>query len=103
MRKVLVTGANGDLGFNIAKRLVHTGYQVRVTVRNLNDPAKTGHLKPLGVELVEADLMRPESLEKAMAGVEGLFQVAAVYATVARNPQKEIVDPSVIGGLNPEN
>ncbi len=100
MKKVLVTGANGHLGFNIVKLLVNQGYQVRATVRNLSDPAKAGHLKPLGVELAEANLMRPESLEKVMAGIEGLFQVAAVYATVARDPQKEIVDPSVVGGLN---
>jgi dihydroflavonol-4-reductase len=100
MKKVLVTGANGHLGFNLAKLLATSGYQVRVTVRNLNDGSKTNHLKPLGVELVEADLMRPESLDKAMAGIEGLFQVAAVYATVASDPRKEIIDPSVVGGLN---
>jgi dihydroflavonol-4-reductase len=100
MKKVLVTGANGHLGFNLVKLLVEKGYQVRATVRNANDSSKTAHLKPLGVELAEADLMHPASLDKAMEDREGLFQVAAVYATVARDPQKEIIDPSVIGGLN---
>jgi len=36
----------------------------------------------------------------AMAGMDGLFQVAAVYRTHASDPEKEIVEPSVIGGIN---
>jgi dihydroflavonol-4-reductase len=32
--------------------------------------------------------------------MDGLFQVAAVFRTHARDPQKEIIDPSVIGGRN---
>jgi dihydroflavonol-4-reductase len=100
MKKVLVTGANGHLGFNIVRLLVEKGYSVRAGVRSLSNAAKAGPLRSLGVELVEADLMQPATLGKAMTGMEGLFQVAAVYATVARDPQKEIIDPSVTGGLN---
>ena len=48
-------------------------------------------MKRVGVEIVEADLLKPDTLEQAMEDVEGVFQVAAVYATRARDPQKEII------------
>ena len=100
MKNVLVTGANGHVGFMLVKALKEKGYRVRGTVRNLADAAKSRHLSDLNIELVEADLMQPESLKPAMLGMDGLFQVAAVYKTMAADPQKEIIDPSVTGGLN---
>jgi dihydroflavonol-4-reductase len=100
MRRVLVTGANGHVGYNLVKLLAASGYPVRATVRDPNDAEKTRPLRELGVELVSADLMKPETLTPAMEGVDGLFQVAAVYKVFAQDPQREIVEPSVIGGLN---
>ena len=100
MKKVLVTGANGHVGFSLAQLLKEKGYAVRASVRDRRDLGKTAHLKALGVSIVEADLMKPETLTAAMEGIEGVFQVAAVYSTYARNPQKEILDPSLIGGIN---
>ncbi len=100
MKKVLVTGANGHLGYNLAKLLCEKGYSVRASVRNAKD---SGRLKPLsdsGAEIVEADIMKPETLPRAMDGIEGLFQVAAVYKLWAKDPEKEIIEPSVTGGLN---
>lgn len=99
-KRVVVTGGNGHVGYNLARLLKERGYQIRVTVRDAGDAQKTKALRDLGVELVSADLMQPETLAPAMAGMDGLFQVAAVYQTHARNPEKEIIEPSVIGGLN---
>jgi dihydroflavonol-4-reductase len=90
MDKVLVTGANGHLGATLTGLLIEKGYNVRASVRNLNDRSKTRHLQKLKVELVEADLMKPGTLRKAMDGVNGLFQVAAVYKLWAKNPNKEM-------------
>jgi len=100
VKKVVVTGANGHVGYSVAKLLVERGYDVRATVRDASDPAKTAHLKALDVEIAEADLMRPETLAPVMEGRDGLFQVAAVYRSWARDPQREIIDPSIIGGVN---
>ncbi|MHA2346214.1 MAG: NAD-dependent epimerase/dehydratase family protein, partial [Candidatus Hodarchaeales archaeon] len=58
------------------------------------------HLLDSGIEIVDADLMKPETLKKAVEGVDGVFQVAAVFTLNANDPQKDIIDPSVIGGLN---
>ena len=99
-KNVLVTGANGHVGFVLTKFLVERGYNVRASVRDKNNPELISHLSPLNVEIVELDLMKPETIENAMEGREGLFQGAAVYKSWAKNPQEEIIDPSIIGGIN---
>jgi len=99
MDRVLVTGANGHLGFNLVKLLVERGYRVRAGVRSVLDAAKTDHLRPLGVELVEADLDRPASLAAAAEGTGGVFHVAAPVRMIADDPEREIVEPTVRGGL----
>jgi dihydroflavonol-4-reductase len=100
MKSVLVTGANGHVGLNLTKELVKRGYKVRASVRNLKDESKVRYLKNLGVELVEADVMDLDSMIRAAKGVDGLFQLAAVYAIVTEDAKKDIIDPIVIGGLN---
>jgi len=99
-KNVLVTGANGHIGFALSKALVERGYNVRASVRDKTDPNLVSHLSSLDVEIVELDLMQPETIETAMNGIEGLFQVAAVYKSWARDPEEEIINPSIIGGIN---
>lgn len=100
MREVLVTGANGHVGYNLVKLLVQRGYAVRAGVRGSADPEKTRPLKDLGAQIVETDLMQPDTLRRAIDGCEGLFQVAAVYRVYAENPQRDIIAPAVEGGMN---
>jgi dihydroflavonol-4-reductase len=100
MKHVLVTGASGHVGYMLTRLLVERGYRVRAGVRGVEDEAKTAPLRQLGVELHEIDLLRPETLLPATTGVDGVFQVAAVYRMWASDPQREIIDPSVIGGIN---
>ena len=97
MKNVLVTGANGHVGNNLVRHLLSKGYKVRASVRDLSSSEKTRHLAKLGCELVEADVLRPETLAEAVKGVDGVFHVAAVYVTWAKDPQREIIDPSVKG------
>lgn len=100
MKNVLVTGANGHLGYNMARLLVEKGYKVRASVRDTKNNKTTKHLEELGVELVAADIMKPETLTPAVKGMDGVFQVAAVYTMISQDPQKDIIDPSIIGGIN---
>ncbi len=44
--------------------------------------------------------MKPETLPAAVAGVDGLFQVAAVYRFHAKDPETEVVRPTVEGSNN---
>jgi uncharacterized protein YbjT (DUF2867 family) len=65
---ILVTGATGNVGAEVARALVEAGEPVRALVR---DPS-TAEL-PAGVEAVRGDLDRPASLKKALKGVSGVF------------------------------
>lgn len=98
--KVLVTGGNGHVGYNIVKELVSRGYDVRVSVRNKNDLAKVARLRKLDVEIVEADLLNIESLDAATAGIDGVFQVAAGYKLHSKDPENEIRRPALDGTKN---
>ncbi|MEZ6094582.1 MAG: NAD-dependent epimerase/dehydratase family protein [Pirellulaceae bacterium] len=73
MTRVLVTGANGFLGFNLVNRLLEHGYQVRALVRGNNEA-----LKSLGVEVVFGDLRNAETARMACKDMETVFHVAAV-------------------------
>ena len=99
-KNVLVTGANGHVGYSLVELLLERGYNVRASVRNKDDDNLTQHLEKLDVEIVQADLMEIDTLESAMKNMDGLFQVAAVYKTWAENPEKEIIEPSIVGGIN---
>ena len=99
-KNVLVTGANGHVGYALIKLLLDRGYHVRGSVRDKNNRELVSHLSKLDIDLVELDLMKPETIDAAMQDMEGLFQVAAVYKSWARNPEEEIINPSIIGGIN---
>lgn len=74
--KVLVTGATGFVGGALARRLLGDGYQVRALVR---DRKKAEELKKLGAELICGDVRDGESVKEAVAGVERLFHIAALF------------------------
>jgi len=78
MDTVLVTGANGHLGYNLTQQLVERGYRVRAGVRDFTSKTKTRDLVTLGAEITHVDITRPETLSAAMKDVQGLFHVAAV-------------------------
>jgi dihydroflavonol-4-reductase len=96
--RVLVTGANGHLGYNLVSALLGAGHRVRASVRSLADREKTQRLRQLGaVELVEVALERPDQMRAAMQDVELLFHAAAIYAYYAPGRSEEIVAASVQG------
>ncbi len=82
--KVLVTGATGFVGGNVARALLAHGYQVRALVR---DPRRGAALTALGVELAEGDLCLEASLEQALSGCRAVVHVAALYTMWARDPE----------------
>jgi uncharacterized protein YbjT (DUF2867 family) len=63
---ILVTGATGYIGGRLAPRLLTQGYAVRALAR---DPGQLGALAAAGAECVAGDVLRPESLAPALAGV----------------------------------
>jgi uncharacterized protein YbjT (DUF2867 family) len=71
---ILLTGGTGTAGSEISKALERMGVHHRSVVRDrVKAAARTGQY----VELVEADLSRPETLEAALEGVEKALLLTA--------------------------
>ena len=87
---ILVTGASGNVGRQVVEQLVKRGADVRALVR---DPAKTEF--PEEVNVVQGDLLDPDSLRGAFSGVSTMFLLNAVVpdeftqALIALNLAKE--------------
>lgn len=68
-KKVLVTGATGNIGSLLVPALVKSGVSVRALVR---DEAKAQPLRDSGAEVVIGDMDRPETLTQAVAGADSI-------------------------------
>jgi len=65
----LIIGATGNVGSEVVAQLLAAGKQVRVFTR---DASKVSHLGGR-VEVAVGDLMQPDSIAQAVAGVEAVF------------------------------
>jgi uncharacterized protein YbjT (DUF2867 family) len=74
MKKVLVTGATGNVGSRVILELLERGVPVRALVR---DQGKASEMLGDGVELTVGDFGDPESLLRALEGVESVFLACA--------------------------
>lgn len=92
----LVTGAAGFLGSHVARQLVARGETVRVLVRA---SSSNRAISDLSLEYVTGDLRDAASLDRAMAGVQRVYHVAADYRLWAKRPQ-DIYDSNVGGTKN---
>ena len=101
-----VTGASGFIGSHVVANLLARGRKVRATVRDAGDPIRVDHLKGLEIaeggrlEIVEMDLFDEPSVHAAIAGCTDLIHTAAAVRISAKDPQRQIVDPSVVGTQN---
>jgi dihydroflavonol-4-reductase len=77
-----ITGATGFLGSHVARVLADQGADLRLLVRPTSN---LKNLEGLNAETATGDLRNPTSLEKAMAGCEVVFHVAADYRLWVRD------------------
>jgi len=70
---ILIVGASGVLGREVATLLLAQGQQVRLLVRT---PAKVDDLNRAGAEVIQGDLIDPPSLRRACQGVDHVFVAA---------------------------
>jgi len=91
---VAVTGASGHIGANLVRALVGAGRPVRALVH------RDGRfLDGLPVERAEGDVRDPASLDRALAGAETVFHLAA-RITIGGEPPAEVHAVNVEGTRN---
>jgi len=89
---ILVTGATGTIGSEVVKQLVAAGQKVRVLARN---PAKAEKFS--GVETVAGDMLKPETLPGALAGVDKIFLLAT--STELPHMEANVIDAAKKAGV----
>ena len=82
--KVLVTGATGFIGGNLARELWGRGHEVRALVR-----PGSNHLtiQDTGIQKVPGDILDRASIDEAVTGCEAVFHCAAAYTFWSADPQ----------------
>src|SRR5262245_498087 len=94
MKPTLVTGANGHVGNNLGRQLVARGERVRAMIRASADPAP---LAGLDLEVVRGDIMDPKTTGAAVEGCGRVYHTAAGFLMWSRDPERDIIRPSVEG------
>ena len=96
--KILVTGGTGRIGANLVVRLLDAGHSIRSFVY----PADASRARKLdaydGVETVYGDLRNPEDVNKAVAGVDAIYHLAAAFQGPFNN--RQYLDINAMGTLN---
>ena len=82
--KVLVTGATGFVGGNLARQLWDRGYEVRALVR---PGSNTLTIDETGIEPVPGDILDRDSVARAVKGCEAVFHCAAAYTFWSPDPR----------------
>ena len=104
--RVLVTGASGFVATHLIKLLLEQGrFHVRGTVRSLKREEKVKPLRELfsgatyPLRLIEADLTKPKTWNKAVEGCMYVFHVASPFPDPAKTPkdENELIKPAVEG------
>lgn len=98
MKKVLVAGATGQLGREVAAEFERRGFWVRALVRNRD---RLGPIAESLDEIVIGDVLQPETLARACDGIEIVFSsIGASLALAPARPVQTFEDIDHQGNLN---
>jgi dihydroflavonol-4-reductase len=81
--RVLVTGATGFIGGNLARELCRRGYEVRALVR---PGSNTAAIDDTDVAKVYGDILDLASLDEGVKDCQGVFHCAAAYTFWSQRP-----------------
>ena len=91
--KILLAGATGTLGRQIAKNAIENGHEVRCIVRNTR---KASFLQEWGCELTKGDLLNKDDISYALQDIEAVVDAA----TSRPEDSKSIYETDWEGKLN---
>ena len=91
--KILIVGATGTLGRQIAKQAIEDGHEVRCIARN---PRKASFLQEWGCELTKGNLLNTSDIEYALQDIEAVIDTA----TSRPDDPKSIYETDWEGKLN---
>ena len=96
--KILITGATGRIGANLAARLLERGHEIRSFVYP-GDASRAGKLDSYaGVETVYGDLRNYDDARTAVAGVDAIYHLAAAFGGPFDN--RDYLHINAMGTLN---
>ncbi len=105
-KPILVTGANGYIASWLVKKLLDKGFTVHAAVRNPDDKDKIAHLEQASnlskgsIKFFATNLLSPDSYKRAMEGCSLVYHTASPFTVDIKDPQKELINPAVIGTSN---
>ncbi len=94
--KVLVTGATGFVGGNLARLLWRQGHQVKALVRPGSNLLA---IEDTGVEPVKGDILDSDSVDSAVQRCDAVFHCAASYTFWSRD-SRQVYKTNVDGTAN---
>lgn len=94
--KILVTGATGYLGHNLALRLAQLGHTVNILVRNKKSAFIPSHP---AIHIYPGDIRQRQTIQPAIAGCNQVYHTAAMVQHTARR-RSDIYDVNVEGTVN---
>jgi len=101
MKRVLITGATGFVGANLARRLLHNGHDVHLLIRQSSDPWR---IKPIrtDVQLHEVDLRDREALILIIDKIrpEWIFNLAVYGAYSWQTDFSQMMQTNIWGTVN---
>lgn len=89
--RILLTGATGFIGYEVARQLSAAGVKTRVMVRRVT---RAPLLASLDVQPVHGDLLAPASLARAVKGVDAVIHLAGR----ASFESYDLVRPTIVDG-----
>jgi dihydroflavonol-4-reductase len=96
---ILVTGATGFLGAEVAKQLSEQGYSIRCGKRSTSKVPEKLRTYSKQIEWVEADLLNISSLEDAFDGVTHVYNCAA-FVSLHQADKESMIYTNVTGTAN---